>query len=106
MMRLKKSPVSSFTDEGRIIAEGQKDGERNIPEMGSYAPAQFEQALISNGEQEVHRLYKSASRRIARLAPRVQPWHRRLQDIQPRCQPTSGRYAPHAHGLGRRGRGP
>ena len=33
-----------FADEARIAAEGQKDGERNIPEMGSYTPAPFEQA--------------------------------------------------------------
>src|SRR5437899_2556453 len=101
MMRLKKSPVSSFTDEGRIIAEGQKDGERNIPEMGSYTPAQFEQALIAHGEQEVHRLYKSASLRIARLAPLFHAWHRRLQDIERRFQPTSDRYAARAQELGR-----
>src|SRR5438876_732018 len=100
MMRL-KNPPSSFTDEGRIIAEGQKDGERNIPEMGSYTPAQFEQALIANGEQEVHRLYKSASMRIARLAPLFHAWHRRLQDIERRFQPTSDRYAARAQELGR-----
>ena len=90
MMRLKKPPVSSFTDESRIIAEGQKDGERNIPEMGSYTPAQFEQALIANGEQEVHRLYKSASMRIARLAPLFHAWHRRLQDIERRSSDLNG----------------
>jgi len=101
MMRLKKPPVSSFTDESRIIAEGQKDGERNIPEMGSYTPAQFEQALIANGEQEVHRLYKSASMRIARLAPLFHAWHRRLQDIERRFQPISDRYAARAQELGR-----
>src|SRR5437879_8648452 len=100
-MRLKSPPASSFTDEGRIIAEGQKDGERNIPEMGSYTPAQFEQALIANGEQEVHRLYKSASMRIARLAPLFHAWHRRLQDIERRFQPTSDRYAARAQELGR-----
>ena len=101
MMRLKSPPASSFTDEGRIIAEGQKDGERNIPEMGSYTPAQFEQALIANGEQEVHRLYKSASMRIAKLAPLFHAWHRRLQDIERRFQPTSDRYAARAQELGR-----
>ncbi len=100
-MRLRNSPVSSFTDESRIIAEGQKDGERNIPEMGSYTPAQFEQALIANGEQEVHRLYKSASMRIARLAPLFHAWHRRLQDIERRFQPISDRYAARAQELGR-----
>ena len=33
--------LNAFTI-SRIQAEGQKDGERNIPEMGSYTPAQFE----------------------------------------------------------------
>src|SRR5437879_13157606 len=99
MMRL-KNPPSSFTDEGRIIAEGQKDGERNIPEMGSYTPGQFEQALIANGEQEVHRLYKSASLRIARLAPLFHAWHRRLQEIVRRFQPAPCRSAARHQDVG------
>jgi len=42
-------PPPEFADESRILAEGQKDGERNLPEMGSYTPAPFELALISKG---------------------------------------------------------
>jgi hypothetical protein len=57
----RKPPAVEFADESRILAEGQKDGERNIPEMGSYTPAPFEQALISNGEQAVQQIYKTAS---------------------------------------------
>ena len=55
----RKPPTVEFADEGRILAEGQKDGERNIPEMGSYTPAPFEQALISHGEQAVQQPHKS-----------------------------------------------
>ncbi len=65
----RKPPTVEFADEGRILAEGQKDGERNIPEMGSYTPAPFEQALISHGEQAVQQIYKNASGSIAKLRP-------------------------------------
>ncbi len=98
----KSRPTSpAVTDESRILAEGQKDGERNIPEMGSYSPAQFEQALIAHGEQEVHRTYKEASRRIAKLAPGVHSYHKRLQDIDRKIQPISDRYKARATELGR-----
>ena len=72
MLRLTRNPPEQpptpFTEE-RIQSEGQKDGEHNIPEMGSYMPAQFEQALIAHGEQEVHRIYEQASGRIAKHQP-------------------------------------
>jgi tetrahydromethanopterin S-methyltransferase subunit G len=100
MINLRKAPPT-FVDESRILAEGQKDGERNIPEMGSYTPAQFEQALIAHGEQEVHRIYKDAALRIARLTPMFHAWHRRLQDVERRAQPVSDRYAARARDLGR-----
>jgi len=74
---------TAFTDE-RIAAEGQKDGERNIPEMGSYGPAQFEQALIARGEQEVQQRYKKASLRIAKLQPLFQVCQNRFRDIESR----------------------
>ena len=47
---------SPFTDESRIESEGQKDGEQNIPDMESYQPAQFEQALVYHGEQDIDRI--------------------------------------------------
>jgi hypothetical protein len=91
----------AFTDENRILAEGQKDGERNLPEMGSYTPAQFEQALIAHGEQEVHGIYKRASLRIAKLAPVFHAYHKRLEDVDRRLQPISDRYRARASELGR-----
>ncbi len=100
MMRLRPT-APAFTDESRIQAEGQKDGERNIPEMGSYTPAQFEQALIAHGEQEVQGIYKKASLRIAKLAPMFHACHKRLEDIERRIQPISDRYAARAGELGR-----
>src|SRR3989442_15301636 len=86
-----KEPSTSFTEE-RILAEGQRDGERNIPEMSSYTPAPFEQALIANGEQEVQRIYKDASVRIAKLQPTFQALRRRQEDVDRRIQPVAGRY--------------
>ncbi len=84
--------TADFTDESRIIAEGQKDGERNIPEMGSYAPAQFEQALIAHGEQKVQQIYGTASPKIAKLQPVFQALERRLADLEARLKPLSESY--------------
>src|SRR5262249_2755891 len=83
--------ATPFTEE-RILAEGQRDGERNIPEMNSYTPAPFEQALIANGEQEVQRIYKDASVRIARLQPTFEALRRRQEDVDHRIQPVAERY--------------
>src|SRR5438552_9545469 len=91
--------ATPFTEE-RIEAEGQKDGERNIPEMGSYMPAQFEQALIAHGEQEVQRIYKDASARIAKLQPVYQTLHKRLEDVEHRIRPVAERYKARSHELG------
>src|SRR2546421_4299575 len=71
-----------FTDESRIRAEGQKDGEKNIPEMGAYSPSQFEQALIARGEQAVQGIYKKASLRIARLQSIFEALHRRFKGVR------------------------
>ena len=95
-----EEPTTPFTEE-RIQAEGQKDGERNIPEMGSYMPAQFEQALIAHGEQEVQRIYKDASARIAKLQPVYQTLHKRLEDVEHRIRPVAERYKARSHELGR-----
>src|SRR2546426_10562102 len=92
--------ATPFTEE-RIQAEGQKDGERNIPEMGSYQPAPFEQALIAHGEQEVQRIYESASHRIAKLQPMFQALMRRLEDLDHRIQPIADRYKARVKELGR-----
>src|SRR5947208_16636407 len=105
VMRLMRSPQQppppEFADESRIAAEGQKDGERNIPEMGSYQPAPFEQALIAHGEQEVQRIYASASHRIAKLQPMFQALMRRLEDLDHRIQPSGDRYEARVKELGR-----
>lgn len=90
-----------FTDESRILAEGQKDGEKNIPEMGSYTPAQFEQALMAHGEQEVQRVYKVASLRISKLQPEFESGQRRLEEIETRLKPISEIYEARKKELGR-----
>jgi hypothetical protein len=93
-------PPSPFTED-RIQAEGQKDGERNIPEMSSYVPAPFEQALIAHGEQEVHRIYTAAAGRISKLRPVFQAFERRLHDVERRRQPVAQRYHTRSTELGR-----
>src|SRR5437867_9012767 len=100
MLTLKKSSIP-FTDESRIQAEGQKDGEKNIPEMGSYSPAQFEQALIAHGEQEVHRNYEKASIRITKLQPVFQADQKHFEDLNARFQPVSEQYENRKKELGR-----
>jgi hypothetical protein len=100
MLTLKKSSIP-FTDESRIQAEGQKDGEKNIPEMGSYIPAQFEQALIAHGEQEVQRNYEKASIRIAKLQPVFQADQKHFEDLNARFQPVSEQYENRKKELGR-----
>lgn len=94
------SSTTAFTDE-RILAEGQKDGERNIPEMGSYMPAQFEQALIAHGEQEVQRTYQEASARITRLQPVFQALQKQLEDLERRIKPVADGYKARVQELGR-----
>jgi len=94
------TPSTPFTED-RILAEGQKDGERNIPEMHSYMPAPFEQALIAHGEQEVHRIYTQTSFRIARSQPAFQTLQRNLEDIEHRLQPVADGYRARAQELGR-----
>src|SRR5213595_2855067 len=95
-----EAPPTPFTEE-RIQAEGQKDGERNLPEMGSYMSAPFEQALISHGEQDVQEIYKKASARIALLQPVFQAFMRRLEDIERRIQPITEGYKTRTQELGR-----
>jgi hypothetical protein len=90
-----------FTDESRIQAEGQKDGEKNIPQMGSYVAAQFEQALIAHGEQEVQRIYEKASQRIAELQPVFEACQKRFQEITSRLQPITELYEARKKELGR-----
>jgi hypothetical protein len=97
----RKPPAVEFADEGRILAEGQKDGERNIPEMGSYTPAPFEQALISNGEQAVQQIYKNASATIAKLRPIADALQRQLDDLQRRMRPLTEAYKARVEEVGR-----
>jgi hypothetical protein len=94
-------PAVEFADEGRILAEGQKDGERNIPEMGSYTPAPFEQALISHGEQAVQQTYKNASAVIAKLRPVAEAYQRQLDDLERRMRPISEAYKTRVADVGR-----
>ncbi|MGH2398887.1 MAG: hypothetical protein ACRDF6_03500 [bacterium] len=96
-----QAPVVEFGDESRIISEGQKDGERNIPEMGSYLPAPFEQALIANGEQAVQQIYKTASQTIAKLRPAAEAHQRGLHDVEHRMKPVAEAYKARAAELGR-----
>lgn len=100
MLRWKRTSTR-FTDESRILAEGQKDGERNIPEMSSYMPAQFEQALIAHGEQEVQRTYEKASLRIAKLLPLFQAFQKHFADLDGRLQALVERYNARKKELGR-----
>src|SRR2546421_2482566 len=89
-----------FTDESRIRAEGQKDGEKNIPEMGAYSPSQFEQALIARGEQAVQGIYKKASLRIARLQSIFEALHRRFKGLKFRAPGLSRSHQSPEAGLG------
>ncbi len=92
---------SPFTDERRIEVEGEKDGERHIPDMGSYQPAQFEQALVAHGERHVQRIYEKASQRLAKLQPVFQAHQRRLGDLETRLQAVINRYKARKSELGR-----
>src|SRR2546422_9796789 len=89
---------AEFADESRILAEGQKDGERNLPEMGSYTPAPFEQALISNGEQAVQQIYKAASAKISRPRPVVEAFQRKLAELRRRIRPINEGHRPSSAG--------
>jgi hypothetical protein len=97
----RKPPEVEFADESRILAEGQKDGERNLPEMGSYTPAPFEQALIANGEQAVQQIYKTASATIARLRPAADALQRQLDDLERRMRPLTEAYKVRVAEVGR-----
>ncbi len=92
---------SPLTNERLIEVEGQKDGEKNIPDMGSYQPAQFEQALIAHGEQAVQRIYEKASLRIAKLRPFYEANHRRFNDLESRLQAACKIYKARKAELGR-----
>lgn len=95
-----KQTATTFTEE-RIQSEGQKDGERNIPEMHSYMPAPFEQALIAHGEQDVHRTYTRASFRISKLHPMFHTSQKRLEELERRIKPVADGYRARSRELGR-----
>ncbi len=92
---------TALTDESRIQLEGQKDGERNIPEMGSYTPAQFELALVANGERRVQRVFEKASVLIAKLLPGFQAYEKHFQDMDARFQMIVERNKARKQKLGR-----
>jgi hypothetical protein len=96
-----KKTLSTFTDETSIRAEGQRDGEKNIPEMGAYSPSPFEQALIANGERAVQGIYKKASLRIAGLQSSFESLQRRLQGLNSRLRPLAENYETRKRELGR-----
>ena len=96
-----KQTAVPFTDESRIQAEGQKDGEKNIPQMGSYVSAQFEQALIANGEQQVQQIYEKASQCIAKLQPVFRACQEQLEELNVRLKPISDLYEARKKELGR-----
>lgn len=81
--------------------EGQRDGERNIPEMGSYTPAPFEQVLIADGEQKVQEIYKRALVKIGGLQSIVHAFLARLENIERRIQPVADRFKARSAELGR-----
>jgi hypothetical protein len=81
-----------FTDEHRIQTEGQRDGEKNLPEMGTFSPAPFEQALIANGERKTQRTYQKAAGRIARLQPVFQMLEKRYHDMAGRQKAVANRF--------------
>src|SRR5438445_11732157 len=69
--------------------------------MGSYTPAPFEQALISNGEQAVQQIYKAASAKISRLRPVVEAFQRKLDELERRIRPINDGYRTRSAELGR-----
>jgi len=69
--------------------------------MGSYTPAPFEQALISNGEQAVQQIFKAASARISKLRPVVEAFQRQLDELQRRIRPSADAYKARSAELGR-----
>ncbi|HTP41750.1 MAG TPA: hypothetical protein VML36_04965 [Nitrospiria bacterium] len=90
-----------FTDERRIQIEGQRDGERNLPDMGTYSAAPFEQALIANGERRTQRIYQRASAKISRLQPLYQMIQKRYRDMAGRQKAVAERFETRKQELGR-----
>ncbi len=78
-----KALSMTFSD-SRIQDEGQKDGEKNIPEMGSYQPAPFEQVLIAHGERRAQQAYQKASARIAKHKPLFETYKKHWEDLEAR----------------------
>jgi hypothetical protein len=93
--------VFTGTSRSRIESEGEKDGERNIPEMGSYQPAQFEQALIARGERATQKLFEKSSARIAKLQPSYDSQKRLFQEISGRLNAIVKNYEARKKELGR-----
>lgn len=78
------SALSMKFSDSRILDEGQKDGEKNIPEMGSYQPAPFEQVLIARGERQAQQAYQKASTRIAKHRPFFEAYKKHWEDLEAR----------------------
>src|SRR2546428_13734920 len=69
--------------------------------MGTYPPAPFEQALISNGHQAVQQIFKAASGRISKLRPVVEAYQRQLDELRRRMRPIADAYKARSSELGR-----
>ena len=80
------------SDERRIRFEGQRDGEKNIPDMSSYSPSPFEQVLISQGERKAQEVFERASLRISRLRPVYESLKKRFEDLEKRQHPVGQRF--------------
>ncbi len=85
----------------RIETEGEKDGEKNIPEMGSYQPAQFEQALIARGERDAQKRYEKSSIRISKLEPAFVTHKKHFEDTTARVNALVKGYKARKEELGR-----
>ncbi len=85
----------------RIQAEGRKDGEKNIPEMGSYQPAPFEQALIANGERKAQQVYQKASIRVSKIQPYFEAHKKHLEDLESRIKRVSTTFSARKDELNR-----
>lgn len=85
----------------RIQAEGRKDGERNIPEMGSYQTSPFEQALVAYGERHIQKVYEKASTRISKLQPLFDAHKKHWEDLEKRLKSVMDMFNARKQELGR-----
>ncbi len=85
----------------RIQAEGRKDGERNVPEMGSYQSSPFEQALVAHGERHIQRIYEKTAGRISKLQPLFEAHKKHWADLERRLKNVNEMFNTRKQELGR-----